>query len=236
MELSNRTKIFLGITSVVFLSLGGFFIFKAIRDKGGSSSNSKSKSNKNLNPETEDPQLSKDFNIHLIPDGKNNYRSAQITLDKYPDFIKKYGITNIVRMNGDDTDSRHRSSYPKTSIAEEKAMCEKLGCTFHFINAHQGYKEGQGYTSSIAQILPLIAEGNTLVHCAHGADRTGYIVATYLLKSGIETDKDKLWAYTTKYNGWQRKIRDGKFFGSSYDKYADGFYPISELKNSRWVK
>ena len=232
MELSNRTKIFLGITSVVFLSLGGFFIFKAIRDKGNGLTNKiKSGGQKNLNPETEDPEFSKAYNIHLIPDNKNNYRSAQIPLDKYPDFIK-----TIVRMNGDNTDSRHTEKDPKTSIADERAMCEKNGCTFHFINAHEGYKEGQGYTESISKILPIINQGNTLVHCAHGADRTGYIVATYLLKSGVETDKDKLWAYTTKYNGWQRKIRDGKFFGTGYAKYGDAFYPISELKNSRWVK
>ena len=235
MELSNRVKIFLGITSVVFLSVGGFFIFKAIRDKGTSTGEKRFGGKSNLNPEVEDPELSKKFNIRLIPDGKNNYRSAQITMDVYPDFIKKYGIKNVVRMNGDDNDSRHTRDLPSTSIAEEKAMCEKLGCKFQFINAHSGYKRGNGYVESLKKILPIIDGGNTLVHCAHGQDRTGYIVATYLLKSGVETDIDKLWAYTTKYNGWQRRLNNGNFFGSGFDKYADAFYPLDKLAKSKWA-
>jgi hypothetical protein len=50
------------------------------------------------------------------------------------------------------------------------------------------------------------------------------------------TDKDELWKYTTQFNNWQDKINRGKFFNTGYAKYADGFYPISELKNSKWVK
>lgn len=189
-----------------------------------------------LDPEVEDPELSKTFNIHLIPDGKNNYRSAQLTMDEYPAFVKKYGIKNIVRMNGDGNDSKHRSSYPETTIAEEKSMCEKLGCNFQFINSHEGYQYGKGYVGSINKILPVLQKGNTLIHCAHGSDRTGYIVAAHLQRSGLMTNKDDLWKYTTQYNSWQQKMDNRNFFGSGYDKYADGFYPIEELKKSKWVK
>lgn len=190
---------------------------------------------KGKDPEIEDAELSKKFNIHLIPDGKNNYRSAQITMDAYPDFIKKYGIKNIVRMNGDGADSKHKSSYPQTSIADEKAMCEKQGCNFHFINAHEGYEKGKGFVGSLDKILPILNKGNTLIHCAHGADRTGYVVASHLQKTGKMKDKDDLWKYTTQYNGWQQMINKNDFFGSGYDKYADAFYPIEELKKSKWV-
>ena len=31
-------------------------------------------------------------------------------------------------------------------------------------------------------------------------------------------------------------VNNNNFFGTGYDKYADGFYPISELKKSKWVK
>ena len=44
------------------------------------------------------------------------------------------------------------------------------------------------------------------------------------------TDLDKLWSYTTQYNRWIDMIRNGKFFGSGYDKYADCFYPVDRLK------
>ena len=35
--------------------------------------------------------------------------------------------------------------------------------------------------------------------------------------------------YATAFNMFD----NNKFFGSGYDKYADGFYPISELKNQK---
>ena len=44
------------------------------------------------------------------------------------------------------------------------------------------------------------------------------------------TDPVQLWKYTTKYNGWQKKVDRKKFYGTGYDKYADGFYPLDELK------
>jgi len=61
-------------------------------------------------------------------------------------------------------------------------------------------------------------------------------VGGYLKSRGYLTNLDKLWEYTTKYNGWQNMMKKGKFFGSGYDKYADTFYPIDLLKRSKWVK
>ena len=107
---------------------------------------------------------------------------------------------------------------------------------YHEIGAHSGYRINQGYLGSLNEALPILAQGNTLVHCAHGADRTGYIVATHLKNMGKMTDKDQLWSYATQYNGWQKMMDKGTFFGSGYDKYADAFYPINELATSKWVK
>ena len=178
----------------------------------------------------------KEFKFHKIPGGTNNWRSAQITADVLPSVIKKYGIKNIVRMNGDDSDSRHKGSHSKTSRDTEKKICEENDCTYHFINSHGGFKLGKGYTSSIQQTSNILNQGNTLIHCAHGADRTGGMVGAYLKNNGYMTDKDELWKYTTQFNNWQDKINRGNFFNTGYAKYADGFYPISELKNSKWVK
>lgn len=227
MEFLSKYKWYIvGSLGLVLVGVGAAYLFSKASSIG---------LGKNKDPEKEDSQLSEMFNIHLIPDGKNNYRSGQITLDKYPDFIKKYGIKNIVRMNGNGNDSKHKSSYPETSIEDERKMCEDLGCKFYNINAHEGYQKGKGYVGSLNKILPIIEKGNTLIHCTHGADRTGYIVAAYLQKNNIIKDKDKLWAYTTQYNGWQNMLNKGTFFGSGYDKYADAFYPIDELKNSKWA-
>ena len=231
--MTNRTKIIIGISSALVIGLSIFLIAKY--SKGSTNRKSKSKVNP-INPEVEDKELSDKFNFHLIPDGKNNYRSAQFTKEELPYVIKKYGIKNIIRLNGDGTDSQHKSSYGQTPKSEEEKICNELGCKFHFVNAHSGYNSGEGYIGSISQVIPILNEGNTLIHCAHGADRTGYLVASYLQKENIMTNKDDLWAYTTQYNGWQNMMNKDRFFGSGYDKYADGFYPINELSKSKWLK
>ena len=188
------------------------------------------KGGKGLDPKVADPELSKKFNFHLIPDGKGNYRSAQFTANELPQVIKKYNIKRIIRFNGDGNDSKHRSAYPQTPISEEKRIAQSLGVEHHFMSSHSGYKRGQGYTKSVENAGAILDKGNTLVHCAHGADRTGGIVGGYLKTRGYMTNLNELWNYTTQYNGWMSMIRSGKFFGSGYDKYADTFYPIDQLK------
>ena len=176
----------------------------------------------------------KEFNFHQIPGGSNNWRSAQITADLLPSVIKKYKIKNIIRMSGDD--EKHMGKHTKTSTDTEKKICEENNCTYHFINSHSGFKLGKGYTTSIQKTSDILSKGNTLIHCAHGADRTGGMVGAYLKNKGYMTNKDELWNYTTQYNNWQKMVNNNNFFGTGYDKYADGFYPISELKKSKWVK
>ncbi len=231
--MKTRTKIIIGVSSILVIGLSIFLIAKYSKANTNSKSKSKGKS---LNPEVEDAELSKKFNFHLIPDGKNNFRSAQFTKEELPYIIKKYGIKNIIRLNGDGTDSQHKSSYGQTPKSEEERICNENGCKFYFVNAHDGYKAGEGYIGSINQVIPILNDGNTLIHCAHGADRTGYLVATYLQKENVMTNKDDLWSYTTQFNRWQDMMNKDRFFGSGYDKYADGFYPISELSKSKWVK
>ena len=227
--MKGKWGIISGVATLMLIGVG--IMLYLDRKRGGGLFGKKS-----LVPEQEDPKLSEKFNFHLIPDGKNNYRSAQFTLDVYPEIIKKYGIKNIVRMNGDAGDSKHTSSMPETPRSAEEKMCKDLGCNYIFVNAHEGYKEGQGYLQSYNKIAPILKQGNTLIHCTHGADRTGGMVASYLLRNGYAKDKDKLWQYTTQFNNWNDYIKRGRFFGSGYDKYADAFYPISELKNSKWAK
>lgn len=187
-------------------------------------------SGKYLDPKDADPELSKKFNFHLIPDGKGNYRSAQFTENELPYIIKKYNIKIIVRFNGDGNDSRHRSVYKETPISREKAICQSLGCEHYFMSSHSGYVRGQGYTKSLENAGAQLDKGNTLIHCAHGADRTGGIVGGYLKSRGRITNLDQLWEYTTQFNEWKSMIKKGNFFGSGFDKYADTFYPIDQLK------
>ena len=204
--------------NVIFLSIAALFILRSFMQK------------KNLNPEIEDPALSKRYNIHLIPDGKNNYRSGQIPKDKLADFIRKYGIKRIVRLNGDGLDSQKYTSDPKFSREDEKKLCQSLGCEYVSLSSHLGYKSGKGYEISGQKAYDLLKDGNTLIHCLHGADRTGGMVGYYLKKANVINDPKKLWQYTTKYNSWNSLIRQRKFFNSGYDKYAETFITIPEIR------
>jgi len=232
----------IGSLSAIIISVATIIIVRG-RKKNGVIINNKPK--KSLDPKVEDAQLSKDFNFFLIPDGLNNYRSAQFLKKDLPNVIKKYGIKRIIRMNGDAGDSKHRSKYEETTKATEKKICEDNDCEWTFINAHEGYKKGQGkgYQGSLNKMDTILKKGNTLIHCTHGQDRTGGMVGGYLKKNKHITDLDTLWKYTTDKNGWQQKLSKcglseakGCFFGSGYDKYADTFYPLDLLKKSKWVK
>lgn len=233
--MKTQVKIIIGVISAAAIAAAIFIFAKSKEDKSEESKKNTAGSG-GKEPDVINPELSKKFNFHLIPDGKNNYRSAQITADELPNVIKQYGIKHIIRLNGDNSDSRHKSSYPSTSVETEKKICEANGCEFHRIDAHKDYKEGKGYVGSIKDALPILEKGNVLVHCAHGADRTGYIVAAHLKATGKITDKDELWKYTTQYNSWQKMLDKGTFFNSGYDDYSDAFYPKQELKNSPWNK
>ena len=148
------------------------------------------------NPEQDDAAISREYNFHLIPDGKGtNYRSAQFPLEVMKQMYPKYGIKNVIRFNGDGKDGRHQKKDQSVSIAEEEALCKQLGCKFYKLSS----------TRDQDKVNEIIKSGNTLVHCAHGADRTGGNVGGYLYTerpNGSIATTDQIWKYTTNYNGW----------------------------------
>lgn len=174
------------------------------------------------------------YNFHQVPDGLNNYRSAQLPPDLLQYVIKKYGIKRVIRLNGDGHDARHRRNDVEVPIETEKETCERNSCVFNKVSSHRGYVPGQGYTESIKQVNSIMSQGNTLIHCAHGADRTGGMVAAWLKASGKMTDPKQLWDYTTSKNGWLNLIKSGGFW-KGYHKYTDGFYPLDKLCSEQGV-
>jgi len=160
---------------------------------------------------------------------KNNWRSGQPTLADLKCIIEQKGIKRIVRMNGDEGG---------TTMAQEKGLADSMGVDWQFINAHQGYATGKGYVKSKSLIHPILDEGNTLVHCTAGKDRTGYIVASYLKEYEGETDLEGLYVGTNNESGWSREFQkplvirdpDGKAVDGAmgFAKYLDGFYPLNK--------
>lgn len=139
----------------------------------------------------------KDYNFHQIPDGRNNYRSAQLPLNVFPKVCKDNQIKTILRLNWDGGDGKHLEGQKPVSIEEEKRMCEELGIEFMKLSSDDDYDQ--------QIVCKKLREGNTLVHCAHGADRTGGAVGGYFFSEGNFDglrSTEQIWDYSNQYNKW----------------------------------
>jgi hypothetical protein len=156
-------------------------------------------------------------NFHKIPLGNNNFRSAEPTSSGLKLVLQKYGIKNVIRFNGDGVDSSG------LSIAEEKEICEEFGCNFYKLSS----------TKDQNKVNSLLSQGNTLIHCHHGADRTGGNVGGWLYSQGWG-DTKKIWDYTTQYNGWESMVRrkPNSFVNGGYLKQAKKF-GVKDLSHAR---
>ena len=159
-----------------------------------------------------------------VPAGINVYRSAQPRLNELTDILEKYPINVVVRMNDIEGTG--------VSIESERLVVESVGKKFVWVNAHLGFKEGQGYTKSLEKIQPYLDSGNVLIHCNAGKDRTGYQVAKFIQRQKGWT-KDKLWKYTVEINDWEFHICQGK---KGYIRYMEAFYPYKEWKTKNYCK
>jgi len=151
-----------------------------------------------------------------VPIGNNVYRSNQPTINQLKLILKTYNIDRVIRMN--DTEGTG------ITIDMERKVVESLGKEFLFINAHIGYEKGKGYVGSIDSIQPYLNEGNVLIHCAAGADRTGYQVGRFI-KDNTNWSDNKIWGYTIQYNSWVKHICWGKW---GYIKYMESFYSLKD--------
>lgn len=176
----------------------------------------------------DDENLKQEFRFNKIPDGKNNYRSAQIPVmvgDRQflGEIIDKYGIKSIIRFNGDGGDSRHRSSHPHTSISDEEQLAKEKGIQFYKLSSTRHHDK----------VKSILNQGNTLIHCAHGADRTGGNVGGYLKSIGFG-DTNDIWNYTTQFNSWNSMVRNTptKFVDGGYLRQAQHF-GVKDLEHAQ---
>lgn len=140
------------------------------------------------------------YNFDKIPDGKNNYRSAQLPLDLLSSVIEKYDIKTIIRFNGDGGDGRHGGD-KSTSIKDEEALAKLKGVNFFKLSS----------TRDQSKVNEKLKEGNVLIHCAHGADRTGGNVGGYFYDTKTNpklTSTEDIWRYTTRYNDWNYSVKN----------------------------
>jgi len=175
--------------------------------------------------------------------GNGNWRYQQPDLGELRTFIETHKINKIIRLNGS------RGGDLKNSYDSQTGLCVGLDLEKEFakyinpavqvkkISAHAGFKLRKGYTRSVSDCNEWFDEGNTLVHCTHGADRTGFVVAAWIQKEnrlgkearGIPNigGKEALWDYATRFNSWKKYICSSGDLG--YVAYLDAFYPADEF-------
>lgn len=161
-------------------------------------------------------------NFDTVPGGRYVFRTNQPSIKQLKLILQTYPINTVIRMNAEEGTG--------VSIESEKKIVESLGKKFVWINAHEGYQKGKGYIGSLNKIQPLLDSGNVIIHCAAGADRTGYQVANYIQRN-FNWSRQELWYYTIKYNSWEKYIPNGQ---QGYIKYMEAFYPydlwLKEIK------
>lgn len=155
-----------------------------------------------------------------IPGEKDNYRSSQPKMSQLEYILKNYPIETVIQLNG--------------CSSKEKELVESLKKKYYCPDAHDGFQKDKGYVGTLDEVLPILEEGKTLIHCTAGKDRTGYTVAKHLEET-LGWDKDKLWEYTTGFNSWggdDGHICDppkrGEGTNKGYIGYMEAFYPIEE--------
>ena len=170
-----------------------------------------------------DPNLPRNF--AQVPMGDDIYRSSQPTKAQFKYILenKDFNINTVMRLNGETA----RGLSPE----EEKEYVESLGKKYIFIDSHEGYIKGKGYTTSLKDAKKYLEEGHILVHCTGGMDRTGYQIGKFLQDEGYGSKED-IWKYTIPFNSWEEYIctppPHGKGKNYGYIKYMEAFYPLKE--------
>lgn len=133
-----------------------------------------------------------------------NYRSEQLSLIEMDTLLQQYGgdsIKVVIRLNGDGKDGGG------VTIEEEAQLCAKHRVRFYLLNAHA--------KDTPVQVAALLSNGGVWMHCLHGFDRTGAMVAYWLLLNGYTK------AQVIKHNGWENYSEKGAAYQRKYYKFVN---------------
>lgn len=109
----------------------------------------------------------------IICDNKNNYRSGEpknVTSEFFESLNQKYGINTVITLNG------------KQDIQNAVSDAGLNPISVYLTNKPPNENEWN-------TIKTALKRGNTLIHCTHGADRTGAIIAKYEIEECSKNPK-----------------------------------------------
>ena len=101
-------------------------------------------------------------NLHRV--APNLYRSAQPEAEGFKTLAKEPGIKTVVSLRAFNSD---------------EALADGTGIKLVRIKIHTWHIETEDVVKALAEIRKAEAAGPVLLHCQHGADRTGLISALY---------------------------------------------------------
>lgn len=110
-------------------------------------------------------------NFHVVIPNKV-YRSAQLTPDEFNNIIKKYHIKTILNLRG-----RHEGRYWYTG---EVAISKKDNVKHIDLALHAMGTVSKMYLQQLQKIIEQ-SKKPLLIHCQHGADRTGLASAMAII-------------------------------------------------------
>jgi len=143
--------------------------------------------------------------------GPNNYRSAKIHSKAQLELIvERYEIKHIVNLA---LDSMKGQSDPGLGCSGTSNPCEplwadELGVEFHAFYLTSKPPDPRDWL----QIRDLLEGGDVLVHCTHGVDRTGAVIARWERETHPDTPDEDILEYTYGFGGqWKLAGRPNRF-------------------------
>ena len=129
-----------------------------------------------------------------------NYRGARITSRAQLDSMRRvYGIVTVINLAKD--------ALPKKGTSEIE-WTKELG--IEYVPVYLG--DAPPSETNWQKIRALLERGGVYLHCAHGADRTGAIIAKYRVEvEGVEPCDAYREARRFGFKPWLKKLR--KWFG-----------------------
>jgi protein tyrosine/serine phosphatase len=126
-------------------------------------------------------------NLHQVE--SNFYRSAQPDARGFKTLATKYGLRTVVSLRAFNSDA------PLTRGLNLKLV------RFHI---HTWHIEREDVVGALRALRGAVKEGPVLLHCQHGADRTGLITALYRIL----------------YEGWSKQAASEEMLGGKFGYHA----------------
>lgn len=134
----------------------------------------------------------------------NNMRSAKITSKAQLRYLKNhFGIVRVINLALDSTYGQDCAQKEKNP----KALCERywareLGLEYIYQPLTNRGPDDQGWQ----RIKASMQKGNALIHCTHGADRTGAVIGRFRLEEQDE-NKDDIYKEALKFGFKSKTFR-----------------------------